>query len=92
MAAEGAGIHFCLAFPALYLPCIPLFSRVSLVTMSAVVGVGQELGGDSAGSTNHSLHFFMLVSRPTHSNKLTRLFKATCKKSGSLVARYASST
>ncbi len=57
VAAEGAGIHYCLALPALYLPSIPLFSCVSPVAMSAAVGVGRELGGDSAGGTNHSLHF-----------------------------------
>ncbi len=55
-ADEGAGIHCCLTLPALYLPSIPLFSCVNLVAVSAVVGVGRELGGDSAGGTNHSLH------------------------------------
>jgi hypothetical protein len=57
MAAEGAGIHCHLELPALDLPCVPLFSHLSPVAMPAVVGVGQELGGDSAGSANHSLHF-----------------------------------
>ena len=57
VVAEGAGIHCCLALPALYLPSVPLFSRVSFVAASAAEGVGQELGGDLAGGTNHSLHF-----------------------------------
>jgi hypothetical protein len=57
MSAEGAGIHFCLALPAPYRHCVPLFPRMSPIAMSVAVGVGQELGGYSAGSTNHSFHF-----------------------------------
>jgi hypothetical protein len=57
MAAEGAAIHCRLAFPALDLPCIPLFSCLSPVAVPAAVGAGRELGGDSAGSANHSFRF-----------------------------------
>jgi hypothetical protein len=40
MAAEGAGVHFCLALPALYRPWVPLLPRMNPVAMSAAVGVG----------------------------------------------------
>jgi hypothetical protein len=57
VAAEGAGINLCPALPALNHPCILLFPHVSSVGVSAMVGVGQVLGGDLAGSTYHSLLF-----------------------------------
>ncbi len=56
VAAEGTGIHFFLALPALNHPCVSFFPRVTAIAMSAVVGTGQELGGDAAKSTNHCLH------------------------------------
>jgi hypothetical protein len=65
VAAEGAGIHCCLALPALYLPSVPLFSHVSPVAVSAAVGAGQELGGDSAGVQIMACIFLTLVHDQT---------------------------